>query len=395
MGVTLQKPGDPGHPGGNRRTYVRVNFKGRRKTRVFNSSKAAQAYADTVEYHLKHGEPERIFMAPEPPAAPPTAPTFAEVAERWLAVDAGGLKIGTREAYQSIFNQHLLPTFGTRPVSGITVADVENWWVRLRETRSSRNHLSAIRGILSGIFRRAVAMELITRNPVDALPMRQGREDRTARHVEWLTEAELTKALTVARGREPRYYALLLTLATTGVRFGEALGLQIGDVDPIRCRLSVRRAIRKRREGAPKSGKPREVDVPPSTMAVLQDWMETVRAEAAVRGAEACWLFPSAAGTPMDDPIPRKALRRVLRAAGIQRRFRVHGLRHTYASLAIQRGVPLLVVSRQLGHGSIGVTADVYGHLDPEATRGAAEAWERIVGPTLATLSRNPGATPT
>jgi hypothetical protein len=56
--------------------------------------------------------------------------------------------------------------------------------------------------------------------------------------------------------------------------------------------------------------------------------------------------------------------------------------------------MPLLVVSRQLGHGSIGVTADVYGHLDPEATRGAAEAWERIVGPTLAQLSRNPGATP-
>lgn len=393
MGVKIQKPGDPGHPGGNRRIYVRVNYRGRRKTRVFNSSKAAETYAETVEYHLKHGEPERIFTEPEPPLPPPPAPTFAEVAERWLAVDAGELKIGTREAYQSIINQHLLPTFGTRPVSGISVADVENWWVRLRETRSSRNHLSAIRGILSGIFRRAVAMEIITRNPVDALPMRQGRMDRTVRHAEWLTEAELSKLLTLAREREPRYYPLLLTLATTGVRFGEALGLQVGDVDATRCRLSVRRAIRKRREGSPKSGKAREVDVPPSTMAVLRDWTETVRAEAAVRGAEACWPFPSAAGTPMDDPIPRRAFRRVLRAAGIRRRIRVHDLRHTYASLAIQRGVPLLVVSRQLGHGSIGVTADVYGHLDPEATRGAAEAWERILGPTLAPHFRNPGAT--
>ncbi len=397
MGVKIQKPGEPGHPGGNRRTYVRVNHGGHRKTRVFNSGKAAEAYATQDEAWLKLGKEEDVFAvqaspAEEPPVPP--APTFAEVAERWLTLDAGELKIGTREAYRSIIKQHLLPTFGTCPVAAITVPDVENWWVRLRETRSCRNHLSAIRGILSGIFMRAVAMKIITQNPVDALPKRQGREDRAARHVEWLTEPELSQVLTVARAREPRYYPMLLTLATTGVRFGEALGLQVGDVDLARCRLIIRRAIRKRREGTPKSGKAREVDVPPSTMAVLRDWIETVRAEAAVRGEEACWLFASTTGSPIDDPIPRKALRRVLRAAGIRRRIRPHDLRHTYASLALQQGVPLLVVSRQLGHGSIGVTADVYGHLDPEATRGVAEVWERIVGRALAPLSRNPGATP-
>lgn len=64
--------------------------------------------------------------------------------------------------------------------------------------------------------------------------------------------------------------------------------------------------------------------------------------------------------------------------------------RHTYASLALQRGVPLLVVSRQLGHASIAITADIYGHLVPDATREAAEAWEAI----LDGASRNPRATP-
>ena len=64
--------------------------------------------------------------------------------------------------------------------------------------------------------------------------------------------------------------------------------------------------------------------------------------------------------------------------------------RHTYASLALQRRVPLLVVSRQLGHASIAITADGYGHLIPEATRAAADALEAILGEH----SRNPRATP-
>lgn len=86
----------------------------------------------------------------------------------------------------------------------------------------------------------------------------------------------------------------------------------------------------------------------------------------------------------------REALRRALRAAGIRRPVRLHDLRHTYASLALHRGVPLLTVSRQLGHASIAVTADVYGHLAPDATREAAAAWEAI----LTAPTRNARATP-
>ena len=68
------------------------------------------------------------------------------------------------------------------------------------------------------------------------------------------------------------------------------------------------------------------------------------------------------------------------------------GLRHTYASLALQRGVPLLVLSRQLGHGGIAITFDVYGHLRPEATRRAAEALEAILTGTQP--PRNSGGRP-
>ncbi len=389
MGVKIQKPGEPGHPGGNRRIYVRVNHQGHRKTRVFNSTKGAQEYAAQVEAMLKLGKVADVFTDPAPPPPVPPAPTFQEIASRWLAVDASTLKATTRDDYQNILAKHLLPIFGPRPITEITSADVENWWVQLRSKGLSISHTSAIRGVLAGILRRAVNCGDIARNPVDALPRRRGREDKERRQAEWLTETELASILAVARQRWPRYHPVLLTIASTGLRYGEAIALQVGDVDLDRRTISIRRRIRKRMIGSPKSGKPRTVDVPKSTIEVLRGWIAAVRAEAAVRGEEAYWLFPSASGKPVDDTEPRCALRKIVRAAGIQRRITPHTLRHTYASLALQRGVPLLVVSRQLGHASVAITADVYGHLAPDATRQAADAWEAI----LTSPGRNLGAT--
>jgi len=389
MGVKLQRPGDPGHPGGNRRIYVRVNYKGTRKTRVFNSTKAAENYAGQVEAMLKLGKIEDVFAEPIPsPAAP--APTFKEAAERWWAIESATMKGGTQDTYRNILDKHLLPAFGARSLADITIPDIEAWWAGLRSQGYSHKRLATIRGILTGIFRRAVTAGIVNRNPVEAIAGRMGREDREVRQAEWLTEPELTRLLALAEGREPKCHPLLLTIVSTGLRLGEALGLQVGDVDLTRRTLAIRRAIRKHRVGNPKSGKPRTASLPPSTVTVLRGWLDTIRAEAAVRGQEALWLFPGATGQPIEDKCPGQALRRVLKLAGIPRPLRIHDLRHTYASLALQRGVPLLVVSRQLGHASIAITADTYGHLVPDATREAAEAWEAI----LDGVSRNPRATP-
>jgi integrase len=388
MGVKIQKPGEPGHPGGNRRIYVRVNYGGHRKTRVFNTSKGAQEYATQVEAMLKLGKADEVFREPAPRAP---APTFKEAAERWLAVDGAAFKPSTREDYQSILKTHILSTFGTRPLDSITRTEIEDWWAIVRAKGLSLPTVSPIRTVLTNILKRAVASGIIPANPAEVISGRIGREDREVRQVEWLTEPELTRLLTVTMEREPRYHPLLLTIASTGLRLGEAVGLQVGDVDLVRDKLYIRRAVRKRQVSSPKSGKPRTVDVPPSTIAVLRGWIDVVRAEAAVRGEEGCWLFPSATGKPVDEPLIRDALARALKAAGIRRQLRVHSLRHGYASLALQRGVPLLTVSRQLGHASIAITADVYGHLAADATKEAAVAWEAI----LTEPGRNLGATQT
>ncbi len=368
-----------------------MNHKGHRKTRVFNSSKAAETYAVQVEARLKLGKVDEVFTSHAPDAPSPPIPTFAEAAERWWAVDGANFKGGTRDTYRNILDKRILPIFGPQRLTDIPVAAIEDWWAALRASGLSRKHIGNMRCVLTSIFQRAVTSGLLSRNPAEAIRGRLGREEREVRQVEWLTEAELARFLECSAQREPRHDSFLRLLATTGTRWREALALQVGDVDLARGRIAIRRAIRKHQVRSPKSGKARSVDVPPSTIAVLRRWLDVVRAEAAVRGAEATWLFPNATGQqPMDEVPVRAAFRRCLKGAGIIRRLRPHDLRHTYASLALQRGVPLLVVSRQLGHASIAITADVYGHLMPEATRAAADALEAILGEQ----SRNPRATP-
>jgi len=132
------------------------------------------------------------------------------------------------------------------------------------------------------------------------------------------------------------------------------------------------------------------VFLPEATVEVLRQWLDVVRAKAALRGEAPHWLFPSRTGRALDGCHVRDGFKRILKAVGITRHCRLHDLRHTYGSLAIQRGVDILLVSRQMGHGSVAITDRVYGHLKPEATREVAAAWEA----TLGSISRNPDATP-
>src|SRR5574341_1151162 len=97
MGVKIERPGDPGHPGGNRRTYVRINYQGHRKTRVFNSKDAAEKYAAHVEALLVLGKPEGVFTDPTPPPPTPQPPTFNEIASRWFEVEASRSEEHTSE----------------------------------------------------------------------------------------------------------------------------------------------------------------------------------------------------------------------------------------------------------------------------------------------------------
>ncbi len=184
----------------------------------------------------------------------------------------------------------------------------------------------------------------------------------------------------------PEADPLVLLLARTGLRVGEALTLQVSDIDLARREVSVRRtwgsrqkALGAQRINTPKSGQPRRVDLSRQLCEVLHEYLVT-------RVNVSSWVFPGEHGWPMTPSALRYSIwLPLLRRSGVHYR-KPHTLRHTCASLLIQAGESLAYVKEQLGHHSISITVDVYGHLIPGANKAAVDRLDDASG-------RNPHAT--
>lgn len=177
-----------------------------------------------------------------------------------------------------------------------------------------------------------------------------------------------------------RYLPLFRLLLHSGLRRGEALALRWSNVDLERRVLHVRRTLT--RLGGelvttpPKSERSRRaVPLNDATAAVLEEQRRRQRRERVAAGSR--WqrsglVFATEHGTETDPRDAARALTAAATAAGLDG-VGLHTLRHTAASLMLGRGVPMNTVSRMLGHGSIAVTVDLYGHVSPIIARAAAD----------------------
>jgi integrase len=173
-----------------------------------------------------------------------------------------------------------------------------------------------------------------------------------------------------------------------GLRKGEALALTWGDVDLRAGQVTVRGTLR-RVPGkglvvnAPKSERgARVVALPPICVDALRRRRQAQRLEriaAGPRWTDTGHVFTTEVGTPIDPDNLQRAWRKITTKTGLGR-VRFHALRHSAATVALERGVPLEVISRQLGHAGYAITADVYAHVGREAQRDAADAMQDALG---------------
>jgi len=103
------------------------------------------------------------------------------------------------------------------------------------------------------------------------------------------------------------------------------------------------------------------------------------RLAAGSRWHDGDFVFPTSIGTPLDSRNVTHALQNALRRAGLPRQ-RFHDLRHAYATLMLEDGEELAVISRSLGHANISTTADVYAHLTPAMLERSAARMDAILG---------------
>ena len=316
----------------------------------------------------------------------PAEVTVGRFLQHWVTdvLPLAGVAQSTADGYERIVRLYVVPSLGRVRLDQLSPSHVRGMLTALRDQGLSPNTMRLARSVLRRALRTAEADGLIARNPaalVDGVRLGQ-RTGRT------LTPAEARTLLTAAHGTP--HEALVTVLLALGLRKGEGLGLSWGDVDldgraPT---LTVRRSLKKDARGGlyvdePKtSGSRRTIHLPATVVDTLRRHRVGQSQQRLAFGAGwgGHWaalnlVFTSSMGTPLDPDKVNRNLQELTAAAGLGR-WTPHELRHSAASLLIAQGVPLKVVSEMLGHASIRITADVYGHLLEPAKAEAAEAME-------------------
>jgi integrase len=251
----------------------------------------------------------------------------------------------------------------------------------------SRSSIRIILAALNVLLNHALEDRHITSNPAAKLGKFYKQAKNLHEEIQPLTHEEVPIFLEAARVHFPDYFPLFLCAIHTGMRSGELAGLQWGDVDFNGKFLTVRRNYTRGRIEKTKTGQVRRVDVSDALLQELQQLKRKRQAEYLARGKNEIpeWVFLSCGDIIWEDgkPVGREEgqqldmqnvknrfFLKTLEKAKL-RRIRFHDLRHTFASLLIQNGESLAYVKDQLGHSSIKMTVDVYGHLVPGANRAA------------------------
>jgi len=299
-------------------------------------------------------------------------PRFSEFAERFLATKAGQVKASTLEDYAQVIRNHLVPVLGKLHLSQITPARVQDLLIALQGKGTSPATTGKVYRVLKVILRHAIALDLIDRDPtVGIRPPRVERQE-----MDYLQPEELTALLAATEGD---LHDIIAVAALAGLRQGEILGLKWGDVDFEARMIKVLRSYYQGHgfSDLKTSSSRRAVPMPETLATVLEErWRSQGRP-----GPEVL-VFPSSTGRPLDrSNLITREFEPALERAGL-RKVRFHDLRHTYASLMIAAGMDPKALQAAMGHSSIVVTMDTYGHLFPGAHERAFRRLEAMLSPS-------------
>jgi integrase len=352
--------------------WVFIHYRRQRKAKRVGSKKAAELVALKIQARLAEGDTSPLKRVDDGPGPI----TFKAYATAWLANHAEqACKFSTVRIYKANLRRHVFPILGAKQLGSLNRADCRSLIAACRDKKLGPKSIANICRTLSSVLSQAVEDGRLPANPAFRLGRYYRRADQPKPEIFPLTRDEVATFLKAARQHAPREHPLFLCAVRTGMRLGELLGLQWGDVDFNGRFIEIRRNLVAGRLTTPKSGKTRRVDMSAQLTETLRTLLTARKAEALHKGWGQVpeWVFCGEDGKPLDgDNLRHRVFYRVLAKAGL-RRLRFHDLRHTYASLLIQNGESLAYVRDQLGHASIQLTVDTYGHLVPGANRQAVD----------------------
>lgn len=308
---------------------------------------------------------ERDFLQRQ--AAQPDMP-FSTLSELYLKDKEQNTKFATYRVHKMRVDTWLLPVFGNRPINAIMPVDVRNWQGYLKTAISAQNkplsdgYRHDLFVELSGVFNFAMRFYGLSVNPckvVGNTPVKHKKK------LNFWTKEEFDRFLSTFDAADP-FRMAYLTLYYTGMRIGELQALTASDVDTEAGTITISKTYH-RKYGVemittPKTPKAnRTITIPKFLCAALQEYINKIyQPDADTR------IFPYSHSCYTD------AFRSHTKKAGVKP-IRLHGLRHSHASLLIELGFSVLLISERLGHENVSTTLNIYAHLFPSKQSEVAE----------------------
>lgn len=326
-------------------------FQERRKSPLASKTSTAR-FAEDRAVHVTR---ESVVARP----TTKTVPTVAEFEKQFMVFSRTNNKPSTVYAKEWMMRVHVIPFFGSMTLDQIGPADIEAYKAKKLdegcEKKSINNHITTLRKLLNLALEWG-AVEKVAKVKAFRLKTNFVTEDMFL----GFDEAErFIKAAPAA------WLAFMITAIKTGLRLGELLALKWEDIDLVSGQLVVRRTLWRGEEGPPKGGKNRIVPLSDEAIATLKGH----RAATLLKSA---YVFCDGVGDRLTHSMLKDVVPKTCLKAGLGKRITTHGLRHSFASHLVMRGVSLKAVQELLGHESIEMTLR-YSHLSPDVKRDAVK----------------------
>ena len=347
---------------------ARITIKGKRYTKAgFTTKRGAREWID----RLKKSKIEGTL-------SDPNGITFSAYAKHFIDHQHGlEHKRKTIEGYESILSYHLLPYFKNKRIRSITTIDVNIFFDSLAKEGLAVKTKRNIRNVLNGIMVLAVQENVIGFNPLTKIPVFRETKKENRRALTGEEVRQLLHALDAYYEKKKNYknvnmliYPYVYLAIYTGARRGELCALTWDDIDVEKGTVSINKSINEHLDiEVPKTTNAYRVNViPKAVMAKLLPFKDS----------KCNKVFHTCTGEYIKPSNIARAFRNILKFSALPH-ICLHELRHTHATLALQAGVPITDISKQLGHASISTTLDFYSHASNESSENVVKGFSKIV----------------
>lgn len=290
--------------------------------------------------------------------------TFGELCEKYLEDIKNRLKESSRYSTQKVIDLHIAPYFKDKKISSIKKLDILEWQNILTEKGLQYRYKKSIRTLLSSIW--TFGYKYYDTSPNLVPLVTPFRKTEKKKEMQIWSEEEFSKFISVVE--DPIYRMLFETYYLTGMRKGECLALTWKDVDLVKETIDINKtATRKNLSHAPYIITPPKNESSYRTISIAGLLIEKIK-EFKKYSATQYDLNDSSYVFFNDRPIPENTLRMrflgYIKESGVKQ-IRIHDLRHSHASLLIQKGASIVLVAKRLGHSDIEQTLNTYSHLIP------------------------------